>query len=60
VGNDGRLRLWSADGRPLGAWSWDGRPLSAVTFTPDGRWLATLTADDGTLKLWPWADLLRA
>jgi hypothetical protein len=60
AGLDGRLRLWSADGRSLGAWSWDGRPLTAVTFSPDGRWLATLTADDGTVKLWPWADLPQA
>jgi WD40 repeat protein len=55
VGGDGTLRIWDADGRPLGrelvslAAGTLNRP-SRLAFSPDGRRIATTNA--GTVRLW--------
>jgi WD40 repeat protein len=56
-GQDNIVRLWDVPGgQPLHAleghtsWVWD------VAFTPDGRTLATGSADDGTVRLWDTAS----
>ncbi|WP_406700920.1 caspase family protein [Singulisphaera sp. Ch08] len=49
-GIDGQLLLWDGDARPIDLGSL-GHAILAVTFTPDGRWIAAAGADK---SVWIW------
>jgi WD40 repeat protein len=52
----GDLRLWDvATGKVSRDWRAGDRPVSQVSFTPDGRLLASLD-DEGTVRLWELAS----
>lgn len=51
VGNNGTLRLWDADGRPLGTLQGSSGTIHAEGLAPDGKVFAT-TGADGTVHLW--------
>jgi hypothetical protein len=54
----GRLRVWEVDARRLRLdLEWHRRPVLALTFSSDGRLLASLD-QGGTVKVWP-AEVLR-
>lgn len=55
-GADGSLRLWSAEGRPLGRAAAHKGAILAAAFSADGTMLATGGAD-GDLRLWDAASL---
>jgi WD40 repeat protein len=48
-GDDGKITLWSTDGKALGALTGHGAPVTGLAFAPDGNHLAS-TATDGTLQ----------
>lgn len=49
-GIDGRLQLWDGDAKPIELGNF-GQAILAVTFTPDGRWMAAAGADK---SIWLW------
>jgi len=67
VGDEtGHLHFWeTASGRSLATLTGLGTPpdvgayVSALAFSPDGQTLA-VTSQNGTLRIWPWRQLLEA
>jgi len=54
---DGQIRLWQvADGRQIAAWQAHGDWIRNVTFSPDGKLLAS-SSNDTTIKVWDWENV---
>jgi WD40 repeat protein len=49
-GDDNMIRMWDKEGTPLHAFA-AGHHVHAITFTPDGRWMAVGGAESGGLNM---------